>query len=112
MPVYNYTTLDGPFLGDETFANGINAAGLIVGYYIFFGHHHGFIYNPNDSTYTSVDALSPALSSHYVDVQFTDTYFYSINASGKIVGYAQETTPAHSDPDSFLYSGEIGRAHV
>jgi probable HAF family extracellular repeat protein len=48
-----YTTLD---IGIETLACGINASGHIVGTYNKAGQDHGFLYNPNSGTYTTLDA--------------------------------------------------------
>jgi probable HAF family extracellular repeat protein len=60
-----YTTLDDPLAGNGaafggaaqgTYATGINAAGQIVGYYLDSnGIEHGFLYNPNGATYTTLD---------------------------------------------------------
>jgi probable HAF family extracellular repeat protein len=86
VSIYNYITLDDPLGTNGTIAQGINASGQIVGYYIDSSNHtHGFHYS--GGTYTTLDdPLSPG-----------GTYLTGINASGQIVGY---TNPWQG----FLYS--------
>ena len=61
MPVYVYTTFDDPLtkIGD-TDANGINDAGQIVGSYTDKdGRTHGYIFDANSGTYTTLDDPVP-----------------------------------------------------
>jgi probable HAF family extracellular repeat protein len=53
MPVYTYTTLDGPSAINNTQALGINASGQIVGSYSNASGIHGFLYS--NGTYTALD---------------------------------------------------------
>src|SRR6516225_8913297 len=66
---YTFTTIDVPG-ARETFPNGINDAGQIVGYY----YGHGFLLDV-DGSYTTIDVPG----AH-------GTYAFGINASGQIVG--------------------------
>jgi probable HAF family extracellular repeat protein len=78
-----YTTLDdplaangfdNPFAASGTVAEGINAAGQIVGYYADSNDdYHGFLYN--GGIYTTLD-----------DPQAFDTYAFGINKNGHVVG--------------------------
>ncbi|HET9816730.1 MAG TPA: hypothetical protein VFQ33_13305, partial [Xanthobacteraceae bacterium] len=81
MSVYNYTALDVPSATGGTSAYGINKAGLIVGGYAITSgtppssQGYGFLYNPQDGTYTTLnDPAGPFTSAQ------------GINDAGEIVG--------------------------
>jgi probable HAF family extracellular repeat protein len=96
MPTtYRYTALNDPSAANRGFpaagttANGINAAGQIVGsYQDVSGTTHGFLYS--GGTYTTLDA--PAA---------TATVPSAINGLGQIVGTYTDASGTHN----FLYSG-------
>ena len=77
----------------STIASGINAAGLIVGEYSDISGSHGFVYNPNGNTYTTLN--DPAATN--------GTVAFGINDKGQVVGTYNTSTGTHS----FLYSGEM-----
>jgi hypothetical protein len=80
---WHYTTLRVPAAGSgATYALGINASGLIVGRYFetTLSIQHGFLYNPNGGTYTTIDDTS-AFGGPIVSVAT------GINNAGLIVGY-------------------------
>src|SRR5437763_323260 len=84
---YSYSTISDPLASGNTFAQGINNAGQIVGYY----DSSGFLYS--GSTYTTItDPLATGV-----------TAAYGINNTGQIVGYYTDTTGAHA----FVYSNGI-----
>src|SRR5205085_3290340 len=99
-----YTTIDDPSATGPggTVATGINVAGLIVGYYYTDGSvqdptqvAHGFLYNPNDHTYTTLD--DPFASS----ANGGGTQAFGINNMGQIVGnYRDSALNYHG----FLYT--------
>jgi len=90
MPVYTYTPIQEPFaLGSHTAANGINATGQIVGYYINAGGNHGFLLS--GGTYTSLD--DPLATQ--------GTNALGINAAGQIVGSYSTSSGIHG----FIYDG-------
>jgi probable HAF family extracellular repeat protein len=85
-----YTTLDDPLANGLTFAQGINNAGQVVGWYQDSGgNDHSFLYT-NGSYITFDDPLAT-----------TGTFAQGINANGKIVGYYQNSGGTHG----FLYTG-------
>src|SRR5205807_1064349 len=89
-----YTTLDDPLGIGSTIATGINASGLIVGYYNDASFHgHGFLYNPNGSTYTPIGHPSAGPMG---------TFVQGINDAGQIVGYYFD---ASDHMHGFLYIG-------
>ena len=96
MPVYNFSTFDDPsatsFVGTQAF--GINGSGQIVGVYADGSGNHGFLYNPNGGTYTTLD--DPLATN--------GTLAAGINASGQIVGYYATNTGNHG----FLYNPNGG----
>ena len=89
---YTFTTLDDPLANDGTFAEGINDADQIVGYYSQSTgagtNNYGFVYS---GSYTTIDV---PLSN--------GTFTGGINDQGQIVGYYRD---AHSNFHGFLYSG-------
>jgi probable HAF family extracellular repeat protein len=95
-----YTTLDVPSaIGIGTVAQGINSSGQIVGYYRNgdpFGQQfdHGFLYNPTDGTYTTLDDPFAAPGPFA-------TVATGINDLGQIVGYF---TDANGGQHGFLYT--------
>jgi probable HAF family extracellular repeat protein/ELWxxDGT repeat protein len=79
MTTYTYTTLNDPLGTTGTVANGINASGEIVGYYVDSnGTGIGFLYS--GGIYTN-DLMNP-VSSVFIP--------YGINTSGQIVGFYYE----------------------
>ena len=51
-----FTALDDPSATPgNTIARGINASGIVVGIFVNAMGEHGFIYNPNNHTYTTLD---------------------------------------------------------
>jgi probable HAF family extracellular repeat protein len=90
MPVYTYTPIREPFaVGNHTAANGINASGQIVGYFINNGGTHGFLLS--GGTYTSLD--DPLATQ--------GTNAFGINAAGQIVGSYSTSSGIHG----FIYDG-------
>ena len=96
-----HATIDDPLanplsLGPNAFtiASGINNAGLVVGSFGILGTaNHGFLYNPNGGTFTTLD--DPLAGAR-------GTVAYGINDAGEIVGsYYDASNRAHG----FLYSG-------
>jgi len=78
-------------LGIATFATGINDAGQIVGFYNENNFiRHGFVHNPDDGTFTTLD--DPLATG--------DTLASGINNMGQIVGYYVNASGTHG----FLYS--------
>ena len=57
MPVYHFTTIDDPSAsGAQTFASGINDTDQIVGWYFDKDvRSHGYIFDANSGTYTTLD---------------------------------------------------------
>jgi probable HAF family extracellular repeat protein len=85
-----YAPIDDP-LGIATFATGINDAGQIVGFYNENNFiRHGFVHNPDDGTFTTLD--DPLATG--------DTLASGINNMGQIVGYYVNASGTHG----FLYS--------
>jgi probable HAF family extracellular repeat protein len=90
QPSYVYTTLDVPGSLD-TFANGINDAGQVVGWWADRnGRDHGFLYS--EGRYTTLDAPGATFASAA----------YGINDFGQIIG-AYQNQPASSR--GFLLNG-------
>jgi probable HAF family extracellular repeat protein len=94
QPTYVFTTLDvpGSSLGlPITVANGINASGQIVGWYVDYVdplyHAHGFLFD--QGSYTTLDMPGS-----------TWTEVHGINDAGQIVGYYQD---AADNGHGFLY---------
>jgi probable HAF family extracellular repeat protein len=93
-----YTTLNDPDAtgvsgNGDTFAEGINGSGLIVGYYTTIFGFHGFLYNPSGGgSYTTIDYPTTSFA--------TRTFLYGINDAGQIVGQYNDSTGIHS----FIYS--------
>jgi hypothetical protein len=88
QPGYLYTTFDVPG-AYQTYPQGLNDSGQIVGYYLDPGFKmHGFIFN--GSSYTTLDAPGAG-----------GTYAGGINASGQIVGGYGDARAEHG----FLLSG-------
>ena len=83
----NFTTIDAPGALD-TYPQGINNAGQIVGYFDGYGTH-GYLFD-TDGSYTTID---PPGSSY--------TWVFGINNVGQIVGTFFDSTQAHG----FLYVG-------
>jgi probable HAF family extracellular repeat protein len=88
---YIYATLDNPLAAEGTngtYAEGINDAGKIVGYYYdSAGLSHGFLYS----------------GGNYITLDFgtnNQTFAEGINASGQIVGWYNDGSSDHG----FLYS--------
>jgi probable HAF family extracellular repeat protein len=77
MPINIFTTFDDPSATNGTQAFGINATGQIVGAYFDATGHHGFLFNPNGGTYTTLNDPSSATAG---------TVAQGINAAGQIVG--------------------------
>src|SRR5207302_1270634 len=99
MPVYNFSTFDDPsatsFVGTQAF--GINGSGQIVGVYADGSGNHGFLYNPNGGTYTTLD---DPLATNGTFAITNGTFATGINASGQIVGHYFTNTGNHG----FLYN--------
>jgi probable HAF family extracellular repeat protein len=91
-----YATLDATSAG-ETFATGINNVGQIVGYYIDGLGTHGFLYNPNSGTYTTLDAPGSVNGPGGL----IGTPASGINDAGQIVGRYED---ANLKIHGFLYS--------
>jgi probable HAF family extracellular repeat protein len=97
MSVYNYMTLDATGANAGTSAYDINNAGQIVGSYTFVPgglfptQKYGFIYNPQDGTYTG---LNDPFSAVFTSAQ-------GINDVGQVVGHYLAAGLYHG----FLYSG-------
>src|SRR5207247_4335638 len=87
-----YTRIDDPLGNRATFANGINDAGQIVGYYRdASGREHGFLYSAG--VYTTID--DPLATG--------DNRATGINSAGQIVGFYDNDTGRHG----FVYSGGL-----
>src|SRR5262249_51368042 len=84
-----YTTLNGPLTISLTHAQGINAAGQVVGWYANASGTHGFLYS--GGTYTTLDNPLPT----------SGTFAYGINDAGQIVGTYQDSSGRYH---GFLYS--------
>jgi probable HAF family extracellular repeat protein len=52
----SYTTLDNPLAPNDTYPQGINDAGQIVGYYYLNNVSHGFVYS--GGSYTALDPIA------------------------------------------------------
>src|SRR6266481_5237148 len=95
MTVYTYTAFNGPStnIGD-TFAQGINDTDQIVGWYIDKdGRTHGYIFDANGGTYTTLDDPFGA----------GGTFASGINDRGLVVGsYAESFLGRYH---GFLYNG-------
>ena len=80
------TTFDDPDHAQQTFANGINDAGQIVGYFLdpSFGEFHGFL--KESAIFTTIDVPG---------TPFGRTFAYGINDAGQIVGKFGDTTGTH-----------------
>src|SRR5262249_55813195 len=94
-----FTTIDEPFATQGTVATGINNLGQIVGYYytvVGFGFliSHGFLYNPSNSSFTTLEDPLP---------QGLGTAVYGINDVGQIVG--NYINLADGSSPGFLYNG-------
>jgi len=97
MPVYNFSTFDDPsatfFVGTQAF--GINGSGQIVGAYANGSGNHGFLYNPNGGTYTTID--DPLAGP-------TGTLPFGINDMGQIVGtYFDNANNGHGFLETTLH---------
>src|SRR5206468_2091599 len=68
--------------------------GQIVGFYVNASGNHGFLYNPNGGTYTTLD--DPLATG--------GTVAYGINATGQIVGFYVNASGNHG----FLYNPHGG----
>src|SRR6516164_10488959 len=62
-----YTPLNDPFETAGTFAEGINAAGQVVGYYLVGGAFHGFLYS--NGVYTTIDDPLESVRKHQAGLQ-------------------------------------------
>ncbi len=81
---YSFQTIDAPFSGAaDTGATGINDSGQIVGYYYNSSSEHGFLYDYDQRTFTSIDDPNAKADSR----EWSDTRAYGINDSGQIVGH-------------------------
>src|SRR5262249_35421910 len=89
-----FTTLDDPQGIGNTFAQGINGSGKIVGDYYSGGAVHGLTYS--GSTCTNIDEPSAVAQAGY------GTVLRSINDSGEIVGYFSDSNKVWH---GFLYDG-------
>jgi probable HAF family extracellular repeat protein len=78
--------VNGTFAVGGTFAQGINDADQIVGYYVDSNLiTHGFVYNQPTGTFTTIDVPNA-----------TNTYLYGINDAGEMVGaYVDSTGHTH-----------------
>jgi probable HAF family extracellular repeat protein len=97
MPVYTYTTFDVPSgnIGD-TFAQGINDTDQIVGWYIDKdGRTHGYIFDSNSGTYTTLDDPFGA----------GGTFAGGINDRGLVVGSYLDADNLSGHYHGFLYNG-------
>lgn len=102
---YTYTTLDDPLATayttsfttfSGTLANGINAAGQIVGFYYDATGSHGFLY----SAATGFSTLD--------NPGTTDNGALGINASGQVVGGYADATGSYG----YLYTPGVGFSQV
>src|SRR5438105_3242732 len=105
MTVYTSTAFDGPstHVGDIE-ARGINDTDQIVGWYRDKdGRDHGYIFDANSGTYTTLD---DPLAANGFDNPFaaSGTVAEGINAAGQIVGYYADS---NDDYHGFLYNGGI-----
>ena len=106
MSVYNYTTLDVPSATGGTSVYGINAAGLIVGAYAITSgtppssQTYGFLYNPQNGTFTTLD--DPSASHGGIS---GGTGATGINDLGQIVGSYFGVYNGVGGTHGFLYSG-------
>src|SRR5438445_424812 len=124
MTVYTSTAFDGPstHVGDIE-ARGINDTDQIVGWYRDKdGRDHGYIFDANSGTYTTLDdplheylynpnggtytTLDDPLAANGFDNPFaaSGTVAEGINAAGQIVGYYADS---NDDYHGFLYNGGI-----
>lgn len=88
-----FTTIDEPFGTQGTVANGINNFGQIVGYYFDNkSNSHGFLYNPSNGSFTTLD-----------DPLASKTFAYGINDFGQIVGSFNRT--GDNVTHGWLYNG-------
>src|SRR5262249_31874858 len=92
MPIRIFNTFDDPSSIGTTNAYGLNNTGQFVGSYLDVTGTHGFLYNPNGGTYTTID-----------DPHAQGTVASGISALGKIVGYYLNGTGIHG----FLFSGGV-----
>jgi probable HAF family extracellular repeat protein len=92
-----------PLAPNGTQAYGINSSGLVVGTYLVGDTPHGFLYNPNGGTYTTLD---DPLAANEFNNPFgpTGTIAEGINGAGQIVGYYADS---NGDEHGFLYNGGI-----
>ena len=78
-PLYSFTTIDVPGATD-TFANGINASGQVVGgYYGADGRGHGFLLN--NGVYTALNMPGASFTSAF-----------DINGAEQVVGFYADAT--------------------
>ncbi len=112
--VYNpnggsFTTLDDPLaagtlVGNGTFAEGINDAGAIVGYYYGAdGLAHGFLLNPNGSTYSTIDDPPAAAKG--------GTQLFGINNSYQFSGTMGLTDEAGLAGATVVQPNDFGAPH-
>ena len=91
MPTYSYTTLDDPLGTGVTIANGINAAGWVVGQYSVSSGYQGFLYS--NGTYTSLGGPSNVA---------LGAVALGVNDNAQIVGYYTDAARLNH---GFLYTG-------
>lgn len=99
--INTYPYAPGNILGDGTFANAINSAGQITGYWggsQSAGRFHGFLRQP-DGTVVSFDAWENSLNF------IPSTWAIDINSKGEITGHYQDATGDHGflrNPDGTI----------
>jgi probable HAF family extracellular repeat protein len=86
-----FTTLPDPS-GYGPAAWGINNSAQVIGYYVYASAVHGFVYS--NGLYTSLDVPSAA----------GGTFAFSINNSGQVAGYNNDSTGGYH---GFVYSGGV-----
>jgi uncharacterized membrane protein len=93
---YVFTTIDAPGAVGGTFASGVNASGLVTGYYVDAGGaYHGFVWQ--NGVATSVD---------YTGVSgVTSTFLFQDNSSGQVAGYY---TGSDGNSHSLIYNSASG----
>src|SRR4051812_6855666 len=85
MTTYSLVTLDEPKASNGTFAQGINDAGQVVGYYDDIQGSHGFLLNGSYSTFTCTTQTQQSGSNQFSETQSVST-LEGINNSGQVVG--------------------------